>query len=103
MDVQQNKVVAVLAYLSILFFLPLVVCPGSPYGRFHANQALLLLLAGFASEFVCFILLVIFWPLIFLIYLVMIALVVFMIIGMVSASKGEMKDLPLIGKFRLIK
>ena len=33
-----------LAYLWILFFLPLVVCPDSKVGRFHANQGLLLLI-----------------------------------------------------------
>jgi hypothetical protein len=35
-DIEKNKTMAGLAYL--LFFLPLVACPDSPFGRFHANQ-----------------------------------------------------------------
>ena len=40
------KVMSALAYLWILFFLPLVVCPDSKFGRYHANQGLVLLLAA---------------------------------------------------------
>lgn len=39
-DIQSNKVWAVLAYLGILFFLPLVACKDSRFGKFHANQDL---------------------------------------------------------------
>lgn len=54
-----NKWCYALAYLWILFFLPLVVCPDSRVGRFHANQGLLLfivstgcgLIAGFLGLF----------------------------------------------------
>ena len=41
-DAQENKVVYMLAYLGILFFLPLVSTPNSKIGRVHANQGLLL-------------------------------------------------------------
>ena len=44
-DILQNKTLCGLAYVfPILFFLPLVSCPNSKFGRFHANQALLLFL-----------------------------------------------------------
>lgn len=43
-DIQKNKTMAGLAYL--LFFLPLVACPESEYGKFHANQSLLLWLVA---------------------------------------------------------
>ena len=45
-DIEKNKVVAGLSYFGILFFLPLVAAPDSRFGKFHANQALVLLLAG---------------------------------------------------------
>lgn len=45
-DIERNKVVAGLSYFGILFFLPLVAAPDSRFGKFHANQALVLLLAG---------------------------------------------------------
>ena len=43
-DIQSNKVWAVLAYLGILFFLPLVACKDSRFGKFHANQGFALFL-----------------------------------------------------------
>ena len=43
-DIQANKGICALSYLGILFFQPLVCCPNSRYGKFHANQALLLLI-----------------------------------------------------------
>lgn len=102
-DIEQNKVVAGICYLSILFFLPLVVCPNSKFGKFHSNQALLLfltyLLAGVGNAMVSFV--PFFgWYVGKLIYL---AAFVLMIIGMVNAFGGKAKELPLIGHFRLIK
>ena len=35
-DIEKNKVMAGLSY--ILFFLPLIACPESKYGRFHATR-----------------------------------------------------------------
>ena len=43
-DISDGKAMSILAYFGILFFLPLVVCPQSRFGRFHANQGLILLL-----------------------------------------------------------
>ena len=43
-DIEKNKTMAGLAYL--IFFLPLLACPDSKYGRYHANQALLLFILG---------------------------------------------------------
>ena len=43
-----NKWAYILAYLWILFFLPLVVCPDSKVGKFHANQGLVMLIFSFA-------------------------------------------------------
>ena len=39
-----NKWAYILSYLWILFFLPLLVCPNSKVGKFHANQGLVLLI-----------------------------------------------------------
>ncbi|KJR49239.1 hypothetical protein UF75_0317 [Desulfosporosinus sp. I2] len=41
-DIEQNKTMAALAYF--LFFLPLIACKDSQYGRFYANQGLLVLI-----------------------------------------------------------
>jgi uncharacterized membrane protein len=107
-DINANKVYGGLAYL--LFFIPLIACPHSKYGRFHANQALLLVLlaifcnvASGMSGMITFILA----PLVFITELVSAALrlvsFVFWIIGVVNGFTGRAKELPLIGKFRIIK
>ena len=45
-DTQDAKIWSILAYFGILFFLPLVCAPQSRFGRFHANQGLILLLTS---------------------------------------------------------
>ncbi|WP_313134680.1 DUF4870 domain-containing protein [Anaerocolumna sp.] len=103
-----NKVIFILSYLGILFFLPLVVCPESKTGRFHANQGLVLLITGFAGHFILSILFSILswrlWGLISLLFtlwgLVLLALIV---IGMINAGRGEEKPLPVIGGIQIIK
>ena len=106
---QENKVVFILAYL--LFFLPLVSCPNSKIGRFHANQGLLLLITSVAGSIAATILsstlLAISWRLwtvtSLLSWVWAIAMLALMIIGMMNANKGEQKPLPIIGKFKIIK
>lgn len=44
-DITDNKVMAVLAYIGILFLIPLLAAPNSRFARFHANQGLVLFLA----------------------------------------------------------
>ena len=43
-DIQKNKVSAILATFPILFWLPLVIDSNSGYGKFYANQGLILLI-----------------------------------------------------------
>ena len=38
-DIEKNRISALFAYL--IFFIPLITCPGSRFGRYHANQSLL--------------------------------------------------------------
>ena len=57
-----EKTMGGLAYL--IFFLPLIVCPQSQYARFHANQALVLLIAAVAGNIILSLLPVIGWVLI---------------------------------------
>lgn len=97
-DIEQNKVMAALAY--ILFFLPLIACPQSAYGKFHANQGLLLLILGFGGSIVLSIIPILGWILLPIFSLVVF---VFAIIGIVNGIGGKAKELPIIGKFRIIK
>lgn len=113
-DISAAKPFAVLSYLGsgLLFFLPLAVTPKSPFGKFHANQALVLLVCtvilntAFAistaiigrmlPNFLEFIVdLINFIP--------KIVCFIYMIIGIVNSASGKARELPFIGAFKLIK
>ena len=98
-DISNNKVMSFLSYLWILFIVPLIAAPNSPYAKFHANQGLLLFLFDIIIAIVAMI------PVVgWIISAVGGALVlIFRIIGIVNSLKGEAKELPLIGKYRIIK
>lgn len=98
-DVEQAKAVSAVAYL--IFFLPLLVKPESRFGKFHANQGLLLLITALGINIVGSIIPIIGWFLI--LPLGFIFTLVLFIMGIVSAVNGKMKRLPLIGGFDIIK
>lgn len=98
-EVDNNKVFAALAY--IIFFLPLIVCKDSAFGKFHANQGLILLLAGIVVNIVGWIVPFI-GPLLIL-PIGSLVILVFAILGIINALKGEMKRLPLVGNIDIIK
>ena len=102
-DVEANKAMAIIGYiLPILFFIPLVTdAKNSTYAKFHANQQLILLLAAVAVNIVGTIIPILGWFII--LPFGSLALIVIAIIGIINAAKGEMKKLPLIGGFSLIK
>ena len=97
------KVMSALAYLWILFFLPLVVCPDSKFGRYHANQGLVLLLAAVVVNVIGAVLSLIpavGWILQLILNVAMLGLT---ILGIVNVCNGETKPLPIIGGLTLIK
>ena len=105
-DIEKNKTMSGLAY--ILFFLPLVACPDSKYGRFHANQGLIVLILGIAAGIVVNVITSIIprqLGLISTLISSIVYLVVFAIgiLGLINGFSGKAKELPFIGKFRIIK
>ncbi len=102
-DVEKNKLFAVIGYIvPILFFIPLISeGKDSPFARFHANQQLVLLVVAIAVNIAGSFIPVIGWFLI--IPAGVVILIVLAIMGAVSASRGEMKPLPIIGSAELIK
>ena len=102
-DIAANKVMAVFAYIGILFLIPLLAAKESPFARYHANQGLVLFLFEIAAGIVMSILgwIPVLGTIInIVLWLVIVALC---IIGKINAVNGKCKDLPVIGKFRLIK
>lgn len=97
-DVEKNKVFAILAYLGILFIVPLLAAKESPFAMYHANQGLVLFLFAVALGIIGAV------PVIGLISLLgWIPHVVFMIMGIINAANGQMKPLPLIGGISILK
>lgn len=100
-DLEQVKVMAALAYIGILFFLPLVTHPESKFGKFHANQGLLLLITGVAINVVGSFIPILGWFII--LPLGYIFTIILFVMGLVNALNKKMKRLPVIGGFDLIK
>lgn len=102
-DVEKNKAMAIIGYiLPILFFIPLVSdAKNSPFAKFHANQQLVLLIAAIIVNIAGTVIPIIGW------FIILpfggIAVIVIAIIGIINAAKGEMKKLPIIGGFEIIK
>lgn len=96
-DIEKNKVMALLAY--IIFLIPLLAAKDSKFARFHANQGLVLFLGGIIASVVAVI------PVIGWIVAPIAGLVitVLAIIGILNALNGRAKELPVIGKFKILK
>ncbi|MCL2637653.1 MAG: zinc ribbon domain-containing protein [Oscillospiraceae bacterium] len=112
-DIQANKVMAMLAYL--LFFLPLVACPDSKFGRFHANQGLIVLILGFINGILQGVFSFGRWgwnwgwgaswffnPFSIITGAIGFALIAAIVYGIVNAANGKAVEIPVIGKFRII-
>lgn len=93
-----DKLFAILAYF--IFFLPLLAAKDSKLAMFHANQSLILLVISIGSWFVGMLV-----PVLggMVASLVGLGVFVLWILGLINASKGEMKPLPLVGNYTLLK
>ena len=105
-DVEENRAMGILAYLSWLVLIPLLAAPKSPFARYHANQGLVL---AIVSTVVCVLLGALTWiPVLGIIVGIVLSLVsifflILAIIGIVNAANGKAKELPIIGKIRLLQ
>ena len=51
-DIEDNKIIAAIGYVSILFVLPLFLKKNSKFAQFHAKQGLLLFLIELVSTYI---------------------------------------------------
>ncbi len=102
-DAADNKWLALIGYIGLLFLVPMLAAPNSKFARFHANQSIVLFIAGIilgvATTMVGWI------PLVGWLFAAVAGVLptVFMILGMVNAFNGKAKELPIIGKYRILK
>ena len=128
-DIEKNKIFSLFSYLGILFLVPLLACQDSKYARFHVHQGILFLIFNIASGLVSGVLggvtaaivaifaflgevgAIIGWIIGALLGLVTgliglvlsVASIVLLIIGIMNAVTGRATELPVIGKYRLLK
>jgi len=103
-DVAQNKAMGILSYLGILVLIPLFAAKNSKYARFHANQGLILFLLEVCIGIVSWIVPSIFLGMLNVIFkLLDLGCLALSIFGIVNAAQGKKQELPVIGKFRLVK
>jgi uncharacterized membrane protein len=116
-DVEQNKVMAVLAYFGILALVPILAAKESPFARYHSNQGLLLCIAMIGWIIVDSVLTAILRAILWrglglwsfyslcgtVLNLVYIVFTVLAVIGILNALNGRAKELPFIGKYKLLK
>lgn len=105
-DIENNKIISIFAYISILVLIPIFAAKDSKYARFHANQGLILLLASIIFGIIIGVLGSI--PFIGWIFsiaggLIEILTLVLMVLGIINAANGKAKELPLIGNITILK
>ena len=97
-DINSNKVMAILAYIGILFLIPLFAAKDSKFARFHTNQGIILFIVAIISYIIGRI------PVIGFVGTILSCLCsIFAIIGIIYAAQGKAKELPLIGKYKILK
>ncbi len=107
-DAEENKVMSILAYLGILVLIPILCAPKSAFARYHANQGLILWICsavfstatGVIGTILQLVGLLAVITMLNIFYLVF---VVFAIMGIVNVCNGAKKELPLIGKYKILK
>jgi uncharacterized membrane protein len=110
-DAENNKGMAIIAYIGILCFVPLLTGDHkkSPFVMYHTNQGVVLFISAAAIWIASLILgailgLMHLWAIIPLFStLVWLGILALVILGIVNAVNGKMKPLPVIGKFTIIK
>ena len=118
-DIARNKGLSVLSYFGLLFLIPLFAAPQSKFARFHVNQGIVLCIFGAGYAIVVGILTAIltaiatatlswgFFTFVSIIsgllWFLSLAFAVLAVLGIINAATGKAKELPVIGKIKILK
>lgn len=84
-DIQENKIIALLSYIGILFLVPLLVKKDSKFAKFHAKQGLVLFIGWFSV-----------WIPVLGGFCGLVMMIL-SILGIINVLSGKYADLPIIG------
>ena len=108
-DIEENKVFAFFSYLGFLFIIPLIARPDSRFCKFHVNQGIILCIveaivgaicAGLEFATVTASLVSVIESMTTALDILTACLAIY---GIVNVLTGRAKELPVIGKFRILK
>jgi len=105
-DISANKTMGILAYISFLVLVPLFTSRDSKFAMFHTEQGFTLFIGEVAVSIIAFLLGLI--PVVgfvfgIIFWLVDVLFIVLSIIGIINTVNGQAKELPILGKLKLIK
>lgn len=105
---ENKKLYCILAYIGPLWLVGLLSAPNEPDVKFHVNQGIVLSILDVVLYIVASILAAILgWHLLFLSTLIWLAvgvsILVLAIMGIMNANNGVQKELPVIGKIKILK
>jgi uncharacterized membrane protein len=104
--VSEHKLWAIVGYiLPFLFFVPMLDAKSknNAFVRFHAEQQLALLVVFLGLYILMSVVMgAFFYGLFFIMPLIQLAGIVLMVLGIIHAAQGEMKELPVIGGIKLL-
>ena len=94
-----KKLTGIIAYLTLIGWIIAYLVGDKEGAKFHLNQALVLAICNMANTVIGMI------PIIGTIasFIISIVLLVFVIMGIISAAKEEEKELPIIGSIKILK
>lgn len=105
-DIQKNKAMGILAYISLLVLVPIFGAKDSKFARFNANQGLVLLIGSAAFSLISNIfggIKFIGWIFSLICGLGNIGIAVLAVFGIVNVARGFARKLPLIGEIKILK
>lgn len=110
-DIEANKMMGMIAYLSWLVLIPIFAARNSKFARYHANQGIVLaiietgyiLLSAVVNSIVYEISLKYGTLVSTILTLCGMILVILAVIGIVNALKGKAKEIPAFGSIKILK
>ncbi len=107
-DIEDNKILSLFAYLGILILVPIFAAPESKFTKFHVSQGVNLIIAELVVSILTAITSFFVWVPVLpelmgaVASIAGIVLSVLVIIGIINAVTGKARELPIVGKWKIV-